>query len=125
MELYTYSPKEIPTEVVEEASSIQQENLTSYLTDPFTYINGVVKDNGQIVSIGILRTVSEWKIINNPSASNYKIAKAIKALSTQALKYGSNDIYAIITQGGEYYVSLLERKLGFEKVEGVLLRKDN
>ena len=103
------------------------ERLLPYLDDPFTTLAGIIEDDRPI-AVGIVRLVNEFKIIVNPDISAFKKAKAINALMRAAIyntsQHGANEIYALITQGGEHYQELLSKHFEFYTPAGTLMKKE-
>lgn len=120
--------KEIDNNLLEKIISIDNENISSYLRDPFTQVNGVVSnDDGEIIAVGLIRIVNEWKVIINKDISKFEVAKAIRELGKQAMiignQKGSNEVYAIITQGEDNYKELLKKHFGFKEINHQSLLK--
>lgn len=105
------------------------EGTVEYLGDKFTFISGVVRNETDIVVLGIGRVVNEFKIVINPKYSNLQVAKAIKTLFNEAINWakcsGSNETIVIITKGGDKYQEFLSKHFGFEKIDGTPMRLEN
>ncbi|MEX0596830.1 MAG: hypothetical protein WD512_10040 [Candidatus Paceibacterota bacterium] len=125
MELY----KVITEEDKNKISVFDTDGVLDYTEDKFTLIQGIVKQEDEVIALGIGRIVNEFKISINPKFSNFQVAKAIKTLFEEAMdwakKFGSNEILVIITKGGENYENLLIKHFGFEKVSGTPLRGES
>lgn len=127
MTIIRLKPKEISDSLLEQIKSIDSENITPYLTDPFTMITGIVTDeNDEIIAVGLTRIVNEWKLIVNKDKTPFELARGIKELAKQAIAYGNlhgaNEVFATITQGGEHYEKILKKHFGFKDVEGTQLK---
>lgn len=127
MTLKLLTPKEVTEKDFKALLPFDDEGIALYLNDPFTQISGIIReDNDEVVAVGILRMINEWKLIVNPLASHFEVSKAIKELSKQGMTYclahGSNEIYARITKGGDHYTKLLKKHFGFKEANGILLK---
>lgn len=113
----------VPEDVVKKIQSFDSEHISDYFNDPFTFTVGVVHSDTDTVAVGIIRVVSEYKIIVNPTASNIHKAAAIKQLFIEAIhRTKCNEVLVIITKGGQEYEELLSKHFGFEKINGTPMR---
>ncbi len=102
------------------------EGIAEYLDDKFTFISGVVRNETDIIVLGVGRVVNEFKIVVNPKYSKFQIAKAISTLFREANHWakhgGSNETIVIITKGNKPYIKLLNRHFGFEEIDGTPMK---
>lgn len=113
--------------IINEIQLFDTENIIPYCSDPFTELNGIVFDEEDVVAVGVNKIVNEFKVIVNPAIGRFRISQAIKALIIQAIEdmkeKGSNEILAVVTQGGMPYEKFLERHFKFEKISGALMKR--
>jgi len=62
------------------------EGITYYLNDPFTFNKALVIEDNTIIGAGCVRVLNEFKMILNPDLSDYKKAKVLKLLMDEAIK---------------------------------------
>lgn len=122
----TLYSRELEESDLETIKVFDQENLFPYLLDPFTFKKIVIEDDKGIILVGMRRVINEFKIIPNNARSNLDIVRAIKAAFDVGVKdvmeRCPTDVYVFITRGGEHYVNILKKHIGFTEVSGIPLR---
>lgn len=107
---------------IEVLSKYDNEYLLQYLKDPFTFDVGIARD-GNILGIGIIRVINEFKMLLNPNMTNFRKAKVIKMLLEEASKRSQcNEIIVEISKGGFHYEQLLVDHFDFQPTYGRVFR---
>lgn len=113
------SPKEL-----REMKEFDEENLSIYLNDPFTFHVGVIRNEGKVIAFGLIRVVTEFKMAINPELSNFKKAGIIKKLLDNAIELSpTNEIFASITKGSGHYINILSKHFHFDTDPGIPVRR--
>lgn len=118
--LYSEFP---PQEQINEIKKYDKENISDFFSDPFTFNIGIATNGNEVLGAGVIRVINEFKIIINPTLSDFRKAKVINTLIKEAFKNAQcNEIIVDITQGGDHYINILNKHFGFQKAYGEVLR---
>ena len=122
MTIDVYNDK-ISSELVDEIRKFDEEGISNYLNDPFTFTTGIVTSGDKIIAAGIIRVINELKVVIRPEISNIHKVKVLKLLLRESNKrIQCNEAIALITDGGYHYVNVLKNHFGFREESGVMLR---
>lgn len=106
-----------------EIEVFDEERVSDYINDPFTFTVGIVASSGRVAAVGIIRVVNELKVVIRPEISNIHKAAALRLLLNESKsKMQCNEAIALITNGGDHYVNILKDHYGFREDPGIFLR---
>jgi len=116
--------REFREEDSETIKSFDKEGLSHFLDDPFTFKRIIIENEEGIILVGMRRVINEFKIITNNNCSNLDIARALNhayyILLQDAIKRCPTEIYVFITRGGNHFINLLKKHMGFKEVKDSL-----
>jgi hypothetical protein len=116
--------EDIPTEVREKIKDFDFENILDWIPDPFNFDIGVVyDDNQEIIALGLIRAITEFKMVLNPEIPKRTKHRAINVLMEHAVKNSPCKEHLImVTQGEEVFEKFLKRDFLFYRTNGIPLK---
>lgn len=122
LDLYT-AANQIPIKDFQQLIVIDNDCISTFINDPFTFVIGVMKSDSRVLGFGLIRVVNEFKMALDSGLTNTMKARTIHGLLSSAIKLSQcNEMIASITKGGDHYIQLLEKHFRFSVDPGVLMR---
>lgn len=125
LEIYK-DPNLINEKTLNQIKDLDDEGIANFIFDPFTFNAGIVKDEENVIGFGLVRVISEFKMVINSDLNKITKAKIIKFLMREALELKkTNEVIVSITKpfdGIEHYASILQKHYDFREDPNLLLR---
>jgi hypothetical protein len=114
----------IPIEVREKVKDFDFENILDWIPNPFNFGIGVIfDDNQEIIALGLIRVITEFKMVLNHDIPKKTKHRAINVLMEHAVKNSPcNEHLVIVTQGEEVFERLLKKHFLFYRADGIPLK---
>ena len=121
--MYIQTIDESNKHLLNEAKEYDNEGIACLADDPFTFnMMAIYDDNDELLGMAAQRVIEEGLMVLNPKASNYKKAKAIKAIfgSLQENRQ-CNDLIVLLTKDQDRTRKILIKHFDFSDRRGIIL----
>ena len=119
----------VPKEDIKEIMRFDKEGITEFISDPFTFDVGIVKnESGKVIGVGITRVINEFKMALDDELPALQKANTLKLLMGNAIELAvCNEVLITLTlpeklRELERYKRIMEKHFGFYKDNGIVMR---